>query len=115
MIAEFDKFKKDVFHQTLTVMGEGATWQCSDGSVKHGRVLFKNPTMPATIGNADYVPVTPSIEYFKDTFEGLKQAVDAQPASREFVIIRDTAYLVTAVETKFDGDTFLANLELSEQ
>jgi len=95
-------------------MGEPAVWLKSDGSTIEGNILFKYPTRTETIGDADkyeYPPNKPSCEWFKDTFVGLKELSDAQ--SFEYLIIRDRKYLVTLVETKVDGDNYVANLDLT--
>ena len=103
------------FSHVLDLMGEDASWLSSGKPLVWGRVLFAYPTEPMKIGMSDsyeYKPVNPTAEYYKDTFEGLKEASDKQQT--EFLFIRDAKYFVTSVETKYDGDTYVANLELVE-
>ena len=113
MLTPFDDLEERVFGHVLDLMGESALWQSSDGATITGLLLFNNPTMPSTIGQSDeylYKPVTPTAEYYRDAFVGLKEATDKQ--YEEFLIIREKKYLVTKVEAKFDGDTYIATLEL---
>lgn len=110
-MAVFDEIAECAFSNVLNVMGENAARQSSSGGYEEGRVLFKCPTQSETVGdNYEYKPNTPTAEYYKGTFNGLKQNVDKQ--NNEFLLIRGSKYLVTSVETKYDGDTFIANLEL---
>ena len=112
----FDALETQVFSVVLNTMGEDAIWLKSDGSSVPGRILFKYPTLPTTIGEADtyeYKPVTPTAEWYKDTFVGLKELSDGQ--NDEYIEIRDDKYFVIRVETKFDGDTYVAQLELTEK
>lgn len=114
MFPAFDDLKDGVFSRVLDIMGESAVWQSSEGDVE-GRILFKYPTKDDKIGNENeylYKPNTPTAEWYKDTFVGLKESTDAQ--AHEFLVIRENTYLVTSVETKFDGDTYIANLELTK-
>ena len=113
MFPAFDDLKDGVFSRVLDIMGESAVWQSSEGDVE-GRILFKYPTKEQPIGDTDtypYQPVTPTAEFYKDTFVGLKDAVGVK--SEEILVIRDATYLVISVDKKFDGDTYIANLELS--
>jgi len=112
MEAKFEKFKKSVFAQTLKMFGVDAVWTPVNAEIV-GRVFFKDPTQSRTIGDGDVYRIDPSLptaEYFAGTFIGLKEAVERQ--SHEYLRIRNRIYLVTKVETKFDGDTYVAELEL---
>ena len=100
------------FAQILTIMGEPAIWESSTGEEIEGRILFKDATKPATIGasdNYEYPPEKPIAEWYRDTFVGLKEQSDKQ--LDEYLIIRGQRYFVLHGETKFDGDTYIANLE----
>ena len=111
----FDELKQVAFSRVLDVMGENAVWECSTGTEVIGRVLFKYPTQPMTIGETDvyeYPPNTPTAEWYQDTFVGLKEASDSH--SIEYLLIREKRYFVTKIDTKTDGDTFVAALELVE-
>ena len=112
MVTQFDEYKQMAFSHVLAVMGEDAVWESSTGAVETGRILFKYPTQPENIGSADtceYPPETPSAEWFMDTFTGLKELSDTQ--NDEYLIIRGERYFITKVETKVDGDTYIASLE----
>ena len=81
------------------------------GETSPGRALFKDPSEPTQIGDSEgyeYRPSTATAEYYEDNFVGLKQAVDAE--TTEYLEIRGKQYLITAVETKFDGKTYVAHL-----
>jgi len=114
MFPKFDELKKVAFSRVLDTMGEAAVWQSSaDGDVS-GRILFKYPTKPMNIGDTDnyeYTPNTPTAEWYKDTFVGLKELNDA--GSAEYLLIRDGRYFVSGVETNSDGDVYVAKLQLA--
>lgn len=113
MLPEFDDMKATAFSIVLDVMGESAVWEQSFGGEKEGRILFKYPTQQTQIAGTDvdeYPPVTPTAEWYKDTFIKLKELSDLQ--CYEYLRIRENRYLVTKVETKTDGDTYIANLDL---
>jgi len=115
LVAKFDDMARRTFSHVLDIMGEDASWLSSDGESVPGRILFAYPTEPMKIGISDsyeYKPVNPTAEYYKDTFEGLKDASDNQQT--EFLIIRSAKYFVTSVERIYDGETLVANLELVE-
>ena len=112
-MTNFDDAAHLAFSYTLDFMGEDALWQSSLGEVVSGRILFRYPTQPYTIGEADtyeYKVNTPTAEFYKDTFLGLKEMVDEQ--NFEYMSIRGKRYFIKEIETKFDGDTYVAHLEL---
>ena len=112
MVTQFDELKQTAFARVLSLMGEDAVWESSAGFTVEGRILFQYPTKPENIGSSDaceYPPETPVAEWFMDTFTGLKELSDAQ--NDEYLIIRGEKYFITKVETKVDGDTYVANLE----
>jgi hypothetical protein len=114
-MTQFDDLAMTAFSHVLDMMGEkeDAVWLTSEGVEIPGRVLFKYPTMPSAIGSADryeYEPDTPTAEYYKGTFHGLKEASDRQ--SENHLIIRGDRYFVSRVFTKFDGDTYVAELTI---
>ena len=116
MLPQFDDIAGRTFHHVLDIMGEDAFWLSSGGETVSGRVLFAYPTEPYKIAQAEsyeYIPVHPTAEYYKDTFGGMKDASDKQ--FNEFLRIRGAKYFVTSVEKIYDGDTFIANLELAEE
>ena len=112
MVTQFDEYKQMAFSHVLAVMGEDAVWESSAGDLVEGKILFEYPTQPDNIGSSDtyeYPPEKPVAEWFMDTFIGLKELSDAQ--NYEYLIIRGERYFITKVETKVDGDTYIANLE----
>jgi hypothetical protein len=113
-MTKFDEMEEQVFSQVTTLMGEDAVWYSSFGGESEGRVLFKYPTHAETIGNSgsgELDPIAPVVEWYRGTFTGLKESVDAQ--NREYLLLRGQSYFVESVRTKFDGDTYVANLTLS--
>jgi hypothetical protein len=111
-MTEFDDMARQAFSNVTALMGENAVWHSSDGNKVPGRVLFKNPTEPLPIGDSEhyeYRPNNVTIEYYADTFTGLKEAVDA--GNKEYIIARETTYFIQAITTKFDGKTYVAHLE----
>ena len=114
---QFDDLAKTVFDTVLNLMGEldDAVWLTSDGDEVPGRVLFKYPTLPSAIGDTDryeYEPDTPTAEFYKDTFIGLKESSDKHNVNH--LVIRGDKYFVRRIGTKFDGDTYVAELTIEE-
>jgi predicted RecA/RadA family phage recombinase len=107
----FDRMAKMASSTISNLMGEPAVWLSSNRGNIPGRALFKDPSEPTQIGDSEgyeYRPSTATAEYYEDNFVGMKQAVDAE--TTEYLEIRGKRYLVTAVETKFDGKTYVAHL-----
>lgn len=107
----FDRMAKMASSTISNLMGEPAVWLSSNRGNIPGRALFKDPSEPTQIGDSEgyeYRPSTATAEYYEDNFVGLKQAVDAE--TTEYLEIRGKQYLITAVETKFDGKTYVAHL-----
>lgn len=114
-MTEFDALAGQTFEHISNLMGEDAVWLASKFKLIHGQVLYKDPTEPVQIGEAEsyeYRPSTAAIEYYAGTFAGLKQAVDA--GNEEFISVRDRKYMVQSIATKFDGKTYVASLDLHE-
>lgn len=109
---DFDELAEQTFSQISNLLGEDAVWPASKSNEITGRVLFKNPTEPVQIGDAEryeYRPSAATAEYYTGTFDGLRKVVDA--GGEACLIIRGTKYSVQSVETKFDGNTCIAHLE----
>ena len=107
----FDDMAKRTFSAVMDVMGESAVWQTSNGEAIEGCILFNYQTKPETVGGEyEYIPDAPTAEYYSGTFPGLKEETDAQ--SHEYLLIRGERYFVKVVETKYDGNTYVAHLEL---
>lgn len=112
MDSPFDKMAKMAVTSITNLMGESAIWLSSTGTRTPGRVLFKDPTEPVQIGDAEgyeYRPTNATAEYFEGNFFGLKPAVDG--GTSEYLALRGKMFLVTGVATKFDGKTYVAQLE----
>ena len=65
------------------LMGEPAVWLSPNRGNIPGRALFKDPSEPTQIGDSE---------------------------GYEYLEIRGKRYLITAVDTKFDGKTYVAHL-----
>ncbi len=106
---EFDALAEQTFAHVSNLMGEPAVWLASNRV--SGRVLYKDPTEPVQIGDAEryeYRPNDITIEYYLDTFVGLKKAVDS--GERQFIEVRGRRFFVVDITTKFDGGTYVAQL-----
>ena len=112
-LPKFDDYKMVAFSEVLKLMGEDAVWEHSDGTTQAGKILFNYPTKPKEIDQYEYPPENPVAEWYKNTFIGIKELCDSQ--SNEYLIIREKRYFITQIETKFDGETYFANLELVNQ
>lgn len=108
---QFDRMAKIASSTISNLMGEPAVWLSPNRGNIPGRALFKDPSEPTQIGDSEgyeYRPSTATAEYYEGNFVGLKQAVDAE--TTEYLEIRGKRYLITAVDTKFDGKTYVAHL-----
>lgn len=115
MCPKFDRMAKMAVSSIANLMGETAFWLSSNTEKKPGKILFKDPSEPVQIGDAEgyeYRPSNATAEFYEDVFIGLKQAVDREET--EYLEIRGKQYLVTAVTTKFDGKIHIAQLEPHE-
>lgn len=107
----FDRMAKIASSTISNLMGEPAVWLSPNRGNIPGRALFKDPSEPTQIGDSEgyeYRPSTATAEYYEGNFVGLKQAVDAE--TTEYLEIRGKRYLINAVDTKFDGKTYVAHL-----
>jgi hypothetical protein len=111
-LPKFGDYKEGRFPHVLDLMGEAAVWEHDDGTLEDGRILFNYPTQNNDIGEADYQPNTPSAEYYKDTFIGLKELMDS--GIQQYLIIRGERYFITSVLTLYDGETYVAHLTKDE-
>ena len=112
MDSPFDRLAKMAVTSVTNLMGEPAIWLSSTGDHTPGRVLFKDPTEPVQIGDAEgyeYRPTNATAEYYDGVFPGLKPAVDG--GTTEYLALRGEIFLVTGVATKFDGKIYVAQLE----
>ncbi len=110
----FDELAKQTFTTVTNLMGVNAVWHSSAGVQVSGQILFKNPSEPVKIGdseNYEYRPSDSTAEYYTGNFPGLKEAVDEQHESQEFMEVQGKMFLVREVTSTFDGKTFVAHLE----
>ena len=105
----FDSVKRKAFDVVTKVMGYNASWVTESG-VLTARVGFKDPSEKQELsGIGSWNPNEPFMEYRIDFFEGLKESVDS--GNLEFVDISGIGYFaVKEVQTKIDGETFVARL-----
>lgn len=108
----FDALKATV-HATITkTFGYDATWVSSVSDITYtARVGYRDPSEKEYLaGLDDFTPDTPYMDYFVNSFPGLKVSVDAGNA--EYVEITGIGYfVVTKVLTKSDGDTYIAKMQ----
>lgn len=105
----FDSLKKQAFDVVVDTMGYDATW-LSESILLSARVGYKDPSEKQELSGIDsWNPNEPFMEYRVGFFEDLKLKVDS--GSAEFVTIDGIGYFsVVEVQTKYDGETFVARL-----
>lgn len=110
----FDGMRDNSFDIVTNTMGYDATWIPSNGSQPSGynaRVLFKDPEADQKLSGATYSSFNYQMEYREPFFPGLKSITDSVN-TEEQVTVNGLTYFVRMVETKADGKTYLATLEL---
>lgn len=112
----FDSLKVRAFDVITKTMGYDASWQSgeSGSALLLARVGYKDPSEKQELsGIESWNPDEPFMEYRIGFFLGLKERIDA--GAQEFVTIEGKGYFaVREVQTKFDGDTFVARLAFTE-
>lgn len=111
----FDSLKTKVFDTVTQVMGYDAIWISSESDISFSaRVGYKDPSEKQELsGINSWNPNEPFMEYRNGFFDGLKQSVDS--GNLETVEIAGIGnFAVVEVQSKFDGDTFVARLRHSE-
>lgn len=116
----FDDAQSVTFKTTAKTFGYAATWVPSVGGdplnpIK-AQVLYNDPTAEEKIEDTEYDPYAYQMEYEKGDFDGLKDAADALKTEK---VVIDTrfglkTFFVRKVRGKYDGNTYLATLELKE-
>lgn len=107
----FENMQKTVFATAGTVFGHVLTWTPSAGDDEiTAKVLFQNPTESMKLAGIDYDPTLWRMEYSYEQLPGLKAAVDARGGA-ETVTIEGVDYYVRVVDTKYDGKTYIAQLQ----
>lgn len=109
----FDDLKA-VTHDVVTnVMGVTAYFTPSAGGPEQQNdVLYNDPTTVEKLGDIEYMPTNYFAEYRAPFFPELEPSVKA--GGNEFLKIKGVDYYVQKVKRMFDGDTFIAILELKD-
>lgn len=106
----FDGVREVAFDVVTTVMGTEAAWTPSTGGAEQkADVLFRDPDRSRKLGDIEYLPQKPTMEYRKPFFPDLKLNVDSN--EDETVIIKEDHYHVRSVKAISDGNKFIAVLE----
>lgn len=105
----FDFVKRQAFDVVTKVMGYDASWD-NGVDILTARVGFKDPSEKQELSGIDsWNPNEPFMEYRIDFFTGLKESVDS--GNLNYVDISGIGYFaVKEVQTKVDGETFVARL-----
>lgn len=112
----FDSLKRAAFDTITRVMGYDAVWVSESGTFT-SEVGYKDPSEKQELSGIDsWNPNQPFMEYRKGFFDGLKESVDA--GNPQFVTITQRNdsenivgyFNVKEVQTKYDGETFIARL-----
>jgi len=107
----FEALQRSTFSVIQGVMGFAATWTpAAGGTTLTSRVLFQNPTEDMKLAGVDYDPAHWRMEYQIGDFNGLFTAANARQ-SAEVVTIEGENYYVRKVSKKFDGKTYVADLQ----
>lgn len=108
----FDNAKRKVFDTVVHVMGYDAVWTSSiiGNSQLTARVGYKDPSEKQELSGIDsWNPNQPFMEYRVDSFIGLKERVDS--GNLEHVEIAGIGYFaIQEIQTKIDGDVYVARL-----
>lgn len=107
----FDSLKVRVFDIVTNTMGYDASWTSSEsGNILFARVGYKDPSEKQELSGVDsWNPDEPFMEYRIGTFEGLKYLVDNGIVQKVSIDKKGT-FEVRKIETKFDGDCYVARL-----
>lgn len=107
----FDGIQDNVFNIVNKTFGDYATWIPTISREKiTGGILFKDATETYKILDQPYSPKNCIMEYKKGDFVGLFESVSR--GSEEIVTIKNIEYGVMKVISKYDGKTFIAELQL---
>lgn len=107
----FEALQRTAFSVIQGVMGFAASWAPADGGdTQTARVLFQNPTEDMKLAGVDYAPDHWRMEYQIGDFDGLFVAANRRQ-SAEVVEIETVEYYVRKVSKKFDGKTYIADLQ----
>lgn len=92
-------------------MGYDAVWVNSASNEEFkSRVGYKDPSEKQELSGIDsWNPSEPFMEYRAGFFPGLKELVDSNVVQKVSIDTKGVFY-VREVQTKFDGDTYVARL-----
>lgn len=107
----FDILKNKPFDAVTHLMGYDAIWTNSvSGEILTARVAYKDPSEKQELSGIDsWNPSEPFMEYRKGFFTGLKDLVDSNVFQKVTIDTKGIFY-IREIQTKFDGDTFVARL-----
>lgn len=111
----FDDAQSVTFKTAAKTFGYSATWTPSiGGDEQTARILYNDPAEKDKIGEVEYDPYAYQMEYEKGDFIGLKEASDALKTEKVTIDGRYglKTFFVRKVKGKYDGNTFIADLEL---
>lgn len=101
-------------HDIVTdTMGAPAYFTPSTGGPQQTvNVLFNDPTTKSKLGEIEYNPNNDMIEYRAPFFPELKTLTDQ--GINQVITVKGVDYNVQRVKKLYDGDTFIAILEIPE-
>lgn len=107
----FDLLKTKPFDAVTQLMGYDAVWTNSvSAEVLTARIAYKDPSEKQELSGIDsWNPSEPFMEYRSSFFSGLKELTDSN-VFQKVTIDGKGVFYVREVQTKFDGDTFVARL-----
>jgi hypothetical protein len=105
VLTPFERLQRNTFDVITRTMGYVCTWGALEA-----RVTFQNPTEEMKVAGVDYDPTAWVMEYRYEDFPGLELAVSKRGAV-ETVTIEGQQYDVRKITRKFDGKTYLAQLQ----
>lgn len=107
----FDTLKIGAFDVVTKTMGHSASWTSSvSGITLFAQVGYKDSSEEQELSGIDsWDPEEPFMEYRIGMFQGLKYLVD-QAVIQTVSIEGKGVFEIRKIETKFDGDTFVARL-----
>lgn len=113
----FDGLADMVFNATTSTMGYDATWIPNDESPSiSARVHYNDKTATDRIGDIDYQPETPTMQYKYGDLPGLKEAIDR--GNLETIVIdfrgQTLTFLTSSAKAIFDGRTIIVDLQATE-
>lgn len=106
----FDGIRQTAFSVVTTTMGYPVSWQpLAGGPPLTAQVLFNDASETARLLEIEYDPQRAMMEYQQGDLAGLKASVDVK--NDEIVIINGVSFGVNEIRAKFDGNTYIAQLQ----